>query len=81
MVRIVIQELAIFVMPMLLYGAYFLWRRRQARVAGNPEPVWEQGHWFWLIAVGLALAIAAFIIGEALVTHDPNAIRNPKTTW
>ena len=79
MLRVVVQELAIFALPILLYAAYFLWRKRQARLAGNPEPVWEQGHWFWLIAAGLALAIAAFLIGEALVVHDPDAIRNPKS--
>jgi hypothetical protein len=75
--RVVLQELAIFVLPILLYAVYLLWRRRQARRAGTVEPPWEQGHWFWVILAGLVLAIAAFFVFGLLVEHSPQTIYRP----
>ena len=40
--RAVIQQLAIFLVPNLLYAAYLYWRRARARAAGEPEPPWAQ---------------------------------------
>ncbi len=77
MLRVVIQQLAIFLLPLLLYTAYSLVRQWRARIAGEPVPPWEQGHLFWAIVAGLTLSIGAFLVMEALVTHDPNAIRRP----
>lgn len=78
MLRVVIQQLAIFLLPLLLYAAYVLLKQWRARVAGEPIPIWERGHLFWAITAGLILAIGAFLVTEALVTHDPNAIRPPE---
>ncbi len=78
MLRVVIQQLAIFLLPVLLYAAYVLLKQWRARVAGEPVPTWERGHLFWAIIAGLVMAIGAFVVTEALVTHDPNAIRLPE---
>jgi hypothetical protein len=44
--RVVIQQLAIFLLPILLYAAYLFWRRWRARVAGDPEPPFEHSQWY-----------------------------------
>lgn len=75
--RVVIQELAIFLLPILLYAAYLLWRRWRARVAGEPAPPWEQGQWFWAIVAGLVLSIATFVVFDALVDESPMAPFRP----
>jgi membrane protein implicated in regulation of membrane protease activity len=75
--RIVIQQLAIFLLPILLYAAYLLWRRWRARVAGDPEPPWEHGQWFWAIVAGLVLSIAVFL-GLAIFSEgSPDALFRP----
>ena len=61
MIRIVIQQLAIFLLPLLLYVAYLLISRRLAAAAGRPRPKWEDGPWYWLVIIGLALSILFFI--------------------
>jgi uncharacterized membrane protein YedE/YeeE len=65
MIRIIIQQLAIFLLPILLYVAYLLISRRLAVAAGRDRPKWEDGPWFWLVIVGLALS-AAFFVGIGL---------------
>jgi MFS superfamily sulfate permease-like transporter len=75
--RIVVQQLAIFLLPILLYAAYLMWRRWRARVAGNPEPPWEQGQWFWAIVVGLVLSIGVFVVLAIFGDGSPDAIFRP----
>jgi hypothetical protein len=77
--RVVIQQLAIFLLPILLYAAYLMWRRWRARVAGEPEPPWEHGHWFWAIAAGLALSILVFVVLALLAERTPNGTFRPPT--
>jgi len=71
MIRIVIQQLAIFLLPLLLYVAYLLISRRIG-AAGRPRPKWEDGAWYWLIVIGLVLSIAFFVgmglFGEKSIT-------------
>ena len=74
--RVVIQQLAIFLLPVLLYAAYLLWRRWRARVAGTPEPPWEQGHWYWAIVAGLVLSIGFFVVGD-LIMDEAKPYRPP----
>lgn len=69
--RVVIQLLAIFLLPILLYAAYLYWRRWRARAVGSPEPPWEHGNWYWAIVAGLVLAIGMFVILEALSDQSP----------
>jgi MFS superfamily sulfate permease-like transporter len=75
--RVVIQQLAIFLLPILLYAVYLFWRRWRARVAGQPEPPWEHSNWYWAVVVGLVLTIASFIILDALTVHSPNVPFRP----
>ncbi len=77
--RVVIQQLAIFLLPILLYAAYLFWRRWRARAAGQPEPPWENGNWYWAIVAGLVLTIAAFFVFYGLVEHRPDAPVRPPT--
>jgi hypothetical protein len=75
--RIVIQQLAIFVLPIVLYAAYLMWRRWRARVAGEPQPAWEQGQWYWAIVAGLVLSIATFVVLDAFTEKSPMAPFRP----
>lgn len=75
--RVVIQELAIFLLPILLYAAYLMWRRWRARVAGDPEPPWEHGQWFWAIVAGLVLSIGVFVAVALFTEHAPDALFHP----
>ena len=75
--RVVIQQLAIFLLPILLYAAYLLSRRRRARLAGDPEPPFEHSHWYWAVVAGLVLTIATFFLFEALTEHSPNVPFRP----
>ena len=61
MIRIVIQQLAVFLLPILLYIAYLLISRRLAAQAGRARPKWEDGPWYWLVIVGLVASLAFFI--------------------
>jgi phosphoglycerol transferase MdoB-like AlkP superfamily enzyme len=81
MVRIVVQELLLFLLPIAIYLAYALWRRRRARLAGVAPKGLEQGPWFWLIAGGLVLSIAGFVTlgvanGERPTSYEPARIEN-----
>jgi MFS superfamily sulfate permease-like transporter len=75
--RIVLQQLAIFLLPLLLYAVYVLWRRWRARVAGNVEPPWERGHVFWAVVAGLVLSIAMFVVLDIVIEESPNAPFRP----
>ena len=43
MLRIVLQNLLLFLLPTLLYGIYFAYLQRRAKAAGKPRPEWERG--------------------------------------
>lgn len=75
--RVVIQQLAIFLLPILLYAGYLYWRRWRARVAGEAEPAWAQGHWYWAVVAGLVLSIGAFVVIDIIVGEGPNAPYRP----
>lgn len=75
--RVVIQQLAIFLMPILLYAAYLYWRRWRARVAGDPEPPFERSQWYWAVVAGLVLTIGTFFVVEALTERSPNVPFHP----
>ncbi len=78
--RVVIQQLAIFLLPILLYAAYLYWRRWRARVAGDPEPPFEHSSWYWAVVAGLVLTIATFFIFEAFTAHSPIAPFRPPSS-
>ncbi len=80
MARIIIQELTIFLLPIVLYAIYFAWKRRHARLTGADVPAWERGHWYWLTIVGLVLSIVAFIAIEAVLSRGPAVPYRPPTS-
>ena len=80
MARIIIQELAIFLLPIVLYAIYFSWKQRHARLTGAEVPTWERGHWYWLIVTGLVLSIVAFVVLEAVLSPGPAVSYRPPTS-
>ena len=78
--RVALQYIALFALPFLIYALYLLWRRRQARKAGIDPPVWEAKAVSWLFVAGLALVVAAFVVGDAFIAErDPNKIYVPQS--
>lgn len=75
--RVVIQQLAIFLLPLLLLFVYQLWRQRRARLAGEDAPPWERGHVFWAVVAGLVLSILAFFVLDLLIEQSPEAPFRP----
>jgi len=62
MLRIVIQQLLLFLLPLILYAIYVAAMRQRAQVTGGKKPDWEDGPWFWLVIAGVALSIGAFVV-------------------
>lgn len=60
MIRTIIQLLAIFLLPFLLYFAYVLVARVRTP-PGQTKPAWEDGPWFWLTIAGLVICALAFL--------------------
>jgi hypothetical protein len=58
MLRIVVEILLPLLTPITLYA---LWTHVDAKRTGKGMPSWEEGHWFWVILLGGALAIATVV--------------------
>ena len=58
MLRIVLEILLPLLTPIALYA---LWAHFDAKRKGKGMPGWEEGHWFWVILFGAALAIATVV--------------------
>ena len=74
MLRIVIQQLLLFLLPLILYVIYVAAMRQRAQATGGVKPNWEDGPWFWLVAAGVGLSIGAFVtlgfVGGASTESD-----------
>ena len=79
MVRTIIQQLAIFLIPIVLYLVYFYIEKHRARKRGVEAPRWENSPWFWLVLSGLILTVAAFILFAVLKDANPLAPVIPPT--
>ncbi len=79
MVRTIIQQLAIFLIPLILYVIYFYIERRRARKRGLIGPRWEDGPWFWIALSGLVLTVVAFVLFAVLKDANPLAPVIPPT--
>ena len=79
MVRTIIQQLAIFLIPLVLYAIYFYIERQRARRKGLDGPRWEDSPWFWIILSGLVLTVAAFVLFAVLKDANPLAPVIPPT--
>ncbi len=54
MLRVLIVEILLFLLPLAVYGAYLLVRRRPWPSKGSEER-------FWLVVAGLVCAIVGFV--------------------
>lgn len=79
MVRTIIQQLAIFLIPLVLYVIYFYIERQRAKKKGLDGPRWEDSPWFWIVASGLVLTVAAFVLFAILKDSNPLAPVIPPT--
>jgi drug/metabolite transporter (DMT)-like permease len=62
MLRIVIQHLLLFLLPLAAYAVYLAIMRRRAQSRGTPQPQWEEGPWYWLALAGLVISVGAFAL-------------------
>jgi hypothetical protein len=58
MVRIVLEIILPLLTPIALYA---VWAHFDAKRTGKGMPSWEEGHWFWVILLGAALAVATVV--------------------
>ena len=72
MLRVILQQLALFLLPIAVYVAYALWARRRAHRLGVEAADLRSGPWFWLIIGGLALSIVGFVV-LASVGYGPDS--------
>ncbi|MCV9935652.1 DUF6111 family protein [Boseaceae bacterium BT-24-1] len=72
MLRTLIEEFLLFVLPFCLFAGYLVIRRR------NPFDVehWS-GHVFWLSVTGLVLGIASFIYAGSVAQRHTGAFVPP----
>lgn len=72
MLRTLIEEFLLFVLPFCLFAGYLVVRRR------NPFDVehWS-GHLFWLSVVGLVLGIASFVYAGLVAPRHTGAFVPP----
>jgi hypothetical protein len=72
MLRTLIEEFLLFVLPFCLFAGYLVARRR------NPFDVehWS-GHLFWLSVVGLVLGIASFVYAGLVAPRHSGAFVPP----
>ena len=83
MLRVVLQQLLLFLLPIAVYLSYAYWQRERARRTGSAAVGLEQGPWFWLIAGGLILSIAGFVVlgtdkaGRSM-SYEPAHMENGK---
>lgn len=72
MLRTLIEEFLLFVLPFCLFAGYLVIRKR------NPFDVehWS-GHLFWLSVVGMVLGIASFIYAGIVAPRHQGAFEPP----
>jgi hypothetical protein len=83
MLRVVLQQFALFLLPIAAYVSYAVWQRQRARRTGGEVVGLERGPWFWLIAGGLLLSIAGFVVLGAdkagrTSSYEPAHLENGK---
>lgn len=77
MLRIFLQYILPIGLPTALYALWLLWQQKRAAASGARVPQWEEGPWFWLLAAGLALSFAAFVVTALLWGNAPGAEYTP----
>ena len=77
MLRIIIQNLLLLVLPTVLYFAYTTVARSRAAAAGQVKPGWEQGPWFWLAIAGVGLMALSLASLALLGDHETTGVYEP----
>ncbi|MCL4765737.1 MAG: hypothetical protein KJZ80_05860 [Hyphomicrobiaceae bacterium] len=82
MIRIVIENMLLFLLPTLIYVAYaLLWRRTEGASGAR---ILDDAPLIWLVAAGAALVIATLIVfgstsgGQPGQTYQPPVFRDGK---
>lgn len=72
MLRSIIEEVLLFVLPFCVFAGYLILNRR------NPLDVehWSR-HWFWLAVVGLSIAIAVIAAEGWIAPRNKGAYEPP----
>jgi len=56
--RIFLQVILPLITPIVVYTLWAYW---DAKRQGKGLPTWEEGHWFWVILLGVFLSVASLI--------------------
>ena len=56
--RIFLQVILPLIAPIVIYTT---WAYFDAKRQGKGLPNWEEGHWFWVILLGVFLSVASLI--------------------
>lgn len=73
MFRVVGMQLALFLLPFVLYGFYLYF----SKLDPLDRASWERGSVYWLAIVGLLIAIAAFVLTATFSGAPPGADYTP----
>lgn len=74
MIRIILEILLPLLTPIALYA---LWVHVDAKRQGKSMPSWEEGHWFWVILLGAALAVASVVYFGLQGEHERDRVYVP----
>jgi len=84
MVRIVVENVLLFLLPTAIYVAYVLLKRRAEGVPGGNGSVLDDAPLVWLVAAGAALVIITLVAfgsvsgGKPGQTYQPPVYRDGK---
>ncbi|TCT13601.1 hypothetical protein EDC22_101471 [Tepidamorphus gemmatus] len=73
MVRVLGMQLALFLLPFVVYGLYLYF----SRVDPLDRASWKGGPVYWLAIAGLLIAIAAFVLTATYSGAPPGADYTP----
>ena len=74
MIRIVIENLLLFLTPTLIYSAYVLVRRRSE---GSTAPILSDAPLLWLLAAGALMMVSTLIIFGSTTGWQPGEAYQP----
>jgi len=60
MIRL-LKELWPAILPLLLYAAWMLHKRKHAVRQGEHMPRWVEGPWFWAVMASIVVAVACLL--------------------
>ncbi|MEO1718963.1 MAG: DUF6111 family protein [Pseudomonadota bacterium] len=79
MIRIVIENIILFLLPTVIYVGY-VYLRRRSEPNLNASDIFDDAPLFWLFAVGAALAIASLAYFGSFDRGAPGQVYVPPST-